>query len=66
MFFLEPKEKQTILSNLQVGFFAEKTETMPTPTKPPRNYFKNNAGVEKCRDRLKAEVESGRMLGGPG
>ena len=66
MFLLPSEEKKTILRDLQIGFFAEWAETMPEPTNPRENYFKNKEGIEKCRMRFQSETKMGRMLGGVG
>ena len=39
---------------------------MPTPHKSPKNYFKNQEGVDKCRARFISECKLSRMLGGRG
>ena len=65
-FLLESKSKSTILSNLQVGFLSEQTRKMPRPGKIPKNYFKNQKGIDKCRARFISEVKKGRMIGGVG
>ena len=66
LFLLDSKNKAIVLSNLQVGFLAEWSKRMPCPGKIPRNYFKNQRGIDKCRSRFVSEVKKGRMLGGVG
>ena len=66
MFLLNSENKDIILSNLQVGFLAEQSTRMPRPGKIPKNYFKNQKVIAKCRARFTSEVQKGRMLGGVG
>ena len=66
LFFLESKDKQTILRDLQIGFFADSAENVPVPDKSAKNYFKDQKGISKCRARFKSEIKLGRMIGGRG
>ena len=37
---------------------------MPRPGMIPKNYFRNQIGIDKCRARFISEVKKGRMIGG--
>ena len=65
-FLLESKDKESILCDLQIGFFAEWAEEMPSPNLSSTNYFKDKSGIEKCRARFNSEIKAGRMIGGWG
>ena len=66
LFLLQSRDRETILRDLQIGFFAEWADKMPATGKTPKNYFKNPEGVKKCRDRFHSEIKKGRMIGGRG
>ena len=66
LFLLESKDKETVLRDLQIGFFAGWAKKMPTPNVSSTNYFKDERGVEKCRARFISETKAGRMIGGRG